>query len=116
LQGAQNVEGFVIYFALWLGTAGAGLARDTMNQDDGQKTYGSQKPIQLTGVISARGRTLVGDKDGKNWNIFSPDPIKGHEGQHVLLIAIENCFTHSELSKCTSRERKIRDPEVELTT
>jgi hypothetical protein len=62
-------------------------AQDTMNRDDGQKTYASQQPIQLSGAVSATGKTFVSDKDGKSWTIVNPDSVKGHEGQHVLLTA-----------------------------
>jgi hypothetical protein len=62
-------------------------AQDTMNHDDGQKTYASSKPIQLAGKISNTGETFVSDKDSKSWTIVNPDAIKGHEGQHVLLTA-----------------------------
>jgi hypothetical protein len=80
-------KSFAICFAMSLGAVGVGLAQDTMNHDDGQQTYASQKPIQFAGVISNTGQTFVGDKDGKNWNIVNPDAVKGHEGQHVLLTA-----------------------------
>jgi hypothetical protein len=80
-------KGFTFFFVLWLGAVGVGLAQDTMNHDDGQKTYASQKPIQLAGVISSTAQTFLGDKDGKSWNIVNPDAVKGHEGQHVLLTA-----------------------------
>ncbi len=62
-------------------------AQDTMNHDDGQKTYASSKPIQLAGKISNTGQTFVSDKDSKSWTIVNPDAVKGHEGQHVVLAA-----------------------------
>jgi hypothetical protein len=76
-----------ICFALSLLTCGVAPAQDTMNHDDGQKTYASQKPIQLMGTISNTGETFVSDKGNKSWTIVNRDGVKGHEGQHVLLTA-----------------------------
>jgi hypothetical protein len=76
-----------ICFVLSLLTCGVVSAQDTMNHDDGQKTYESQTPIQLAGTISATGQTFVSDKGGKSWTIINPDAVKGHEGHHVLLTA-----------------------------
>ena len=76
-----------ICFALSFLICGMTHGQDTMNHDDGQKTYASQTPIQLAGTISATGETFVSDKGGKNWTIANPAAIKGHEGQHVLLTA-----------------------------
>jgi hypothetical protein len=74
-------------FALSLLTCGVAPGQDKMNHDDGQKTYASQQPIQLSGKITNTGETFVSDKGGKNWTIANPAAIKGHEGQHVLLTA-----------------------------
>jgi hypothetical protein len=76
-----------VYFALSLVVSGVAAAQDTMNHDDGQKTYASQKPIQLAGTISNTGETIVSDIHSKSWTIVNPDAVKGHEGQHVLLTA-----------------------------
>jgi hypothetical protein len=76
-----------ICFALFLLTCGVVFAQDTMNHDDGQKTYASQTPIQLLGTISNTGETFVSDKGEKNWTIVNPDAVKGHAGHHVLLTA-----------------------------
>jgi hypothetical protein len=76
-----------ICFALFLLTCELAAAQETMNRDDGQKTYASQKPIQLSGTISNTGETFVSDKGSKSWTIINPDAVKGHEGQHVLLTA-----------------------------
>jgi hypothetical protein len=76
-----------ICFVLSLLTCGVAPAQDTMNRDDGQKTYASQMPIQLLGTISNTGETFVSDKGGKNWTIVNRDAVKGHEGHHVLLTA-----------------------------
>jgi hypothetical protein len=76
-----------VCFALSLLACNLIIAQDTMNHDDGQKTYASQKPIELAGNISATGQTFVSDKDAKSWTIANPDAVKGHEGQHVLLTA-----------------------------
>jgi hypothetical protein len=80
-------KAMAICFALFLLTYGVVAAQETMNRDDGQKTYASQKPIQLSGTISNTGQTFVSDKAGKSWTIINPDAVKGHEGQHVLLTA-----------------------------
>lgn len=77
----------IMSFAVWLLTIGIAPAQDTMNHDDGQKTYASQKPMQISGTISNTGATFVSDKNGKNWTIVNPDAVKGHEGQHVVLTA-----------------------------
>ncbi len=76
-----------ISLALLLLACGVVAAQDTMNRDDGQKTYSSQQPIQLAGTISNTGETFVSDKGRKNWTIINPDAVKGHEGQHVRLTA-----------------------------
>ena len=76
-----------IYFALSFLTCGVAPAQDTTNRDDGQKTYASQKPIQLGGTISNTGETFVSDRDSKSWTISNPDAVKGHEGHHVILTA-----------------------------
>jgi hypothetical protein len=76
-----------ICFALSFLICGMARGQDTMNHDDGQKTYASQTPIQLAGTISDTGQTFVSDKGGKSWTIINPDAVKGHEGHHVLLTA-----------------------------
>jgi hypothetical protein len=76
-----------ICFALSLLTCGVAVAQDAMNHDDGQKTYASQKPIQLLGTISNTGETFVSDKGNKSWTIVNRDAVKGHEGHRVWLTA-----------------------------
>jgi hypothetical protein len=58
-----------------------------MNHDDEQKTYESQRAIQLAGKISDTGKTFVSDQGGKSWTIINPDAVKGHKGEHILLTA-----------------------------
>jgi hypothetical protein len=74
-------------FAITLISCGVVTAQDTMNHDDGQKTYESQRPIQLAGTISNTGETFASDRDHKSWTIVNPDAVKGHEGHHVILTA-----------------------------
>ncbi|MGA3105014.1 MAG: hypothetical protein ABSD53_11080 [Terriglobales bacterium] len=76
-----------ICFALSFLICGMTHGQDTMNHDDGQKTYASQTPIQLAGTISATGETFVSDKGGKSWTIINPEAVQDHKGQHVLLTA-----------------------------
>jgi hypothetical protein len=76
-----------ICFALFLITSTAALAQDTMNHDDGQSTPTSRQPIPLTGKISDTRQTFITDSDGKSWTIINPDDVKGHESQHVTVIA-----------------------------
>jgi len=38
---------------------------------------------QLSGKISADGRTFVSDKDNKTWTVSNPEAVKGHEGHEV---------------------------------
>ena len=32
-------------------------------------------------------QTFITDSDGKSWTIINPDDVKGHESQHVTVIA-----------------------------
>ncbi len=72
-------------FVLALFAVGVASAQDTMKNDN--TTADSSKAIQITGKISADGKTFVTDKDGKNWTIINPEAVKGHEGHHVVLTA-----------------------------
>src|ERR1700722_2918893 len=79
-------------FALSLATSNAALAQDTMNHDDGQSTPTSRQPIPLTGKISDTRHTFITDSDGKTWTIINPDAVKGHESQHVTVIASVDAY------------------------
>jgi hypothetical protein len=67
---------------------GAAAAQDTK---PGQQTKTkstvvkemSKKPISLTGMVSADGLTLVGDKDNRTYKVINPDFLKENAGQHV---------------------------------
>jgi len=74
-------------FALSLLISTVALAQDTMNHDDGQSTPTSRQPIPLTGKISDTRQTFIADSDGKSWTIVNPDDVKGHENQHVTVMA-----------------------------
>jgi len=74
-----------ICFALSLLTFGVASAQYT--KDDNMKADASKKAAQVTGTVSADGKTFVSDKDGKSWTITNPDAVKGHEGHHVTLTA-----------------------------
>jgi hypothetical protein len=76
-----------ICFTLSLLTSTVTLAQDTMNHDDGQSTPTSRQPIPLTGKISDTRQTFIADSDGKSWTIVNPDDVKGHENQHVTVMA-----------------------------
>jgi hypothetical protein len=49
----------------------------------------SQLEVQSehVGNVSANGKNFVSDKDNKNYKVDNPDALKGHEGQHVAIIA-----------------------------
>ena len=47
----------------------------------------SKKPISLTGIVSADGLTLVGDKDNKTYRVINPDFLKENAGQRVRVNA-----------------------------
>jgi len=74
-----------ICFALSLLTFGMASAQYT--KDDNMKADASKKAAQVTGTVSADGKTFVSDKDSKSWTIANPDAVKGHEGHHVTLTA-----------------------------
>jgi pentapeptide MXKDX repeat protein len=87
LSKENNVKKLMtICFAVALLTCGVASAQDTM-QNDNMKADASKKAVQVTGKISADGKTFVSDKDGKSWTIANPDAVKGHEGHHVILTA-----------------------------
>jgi hypothetical protein len=73
-------------FVLALLTFGIASAQDAM-QNDSMKAEPSKKAVDVTGKISADGKTFVSDKDGKSWTIVNTDAVKGHEGHHVVLNA-----------------------------
>jgi len=74
-----------ICFALgWL-LCSVAVAQDTMKQDNMKSD--TAKAVNVTGTISADGKSFVGDKDKKTWTIQNPDAVKGHEGHHVTLSA-----------------------------
>ena len=50
----------------------------------------AMKTVSVTGMISADGKSFVGDKNKKTWSISNPDAVKGHEGHHVVLKAHAN--------------------------
>ena len=62
------------------------FAQDTMKPDAGS-AKASMKTVSIPGKISDDGKSFVADKDGKSWNIETPDAVKGHEGHHVILKA-----------------------------
>jgi pentapeptide MXKDX repeat protein len=80
----------VFCFAMALLTAGIASAQDTMQNDSMKKDSTMAKSTQVTGKISADGKTFVSDSDSKSWTIANPDAIKGHEGHHVTLTAHVN--------------------------
>jgi hypothetical protein len=47
----------------------------------------SKKPITITGMVSADGLILVGDKDNKTYKVINPDFLKENAGQRVRVNA-----------------------------
>lgn len=60
------------------------LAQDKDQTKQGNNTT---KALTIPGKISRDGETFVSDTDGAVWIIANPDAIKGHEGDHVVLVA-----------------------------
>ncbi|MFZ0774507.1 MAG: hypothetical protein WCA49_16575 [Candidatus Sulfotelmatobacter sp.] len=75
----------ILCFAASMLLCGVALAQDTMKPDNMKAD--TAKPVDITGKISADGKTFVNDKDNKSWKIINPDAVKGHEGHHVTLNA-----------------------------
>ena len=72
---------------------GAAAAQDAKKAGDQPRseTTGakemSKKPITITGLVSADGMTLVGDKDNKTYKVINPDFLKENAGQRVRVNA-----------------------------
>jgi pentapeptide MXKDX repeat protein len=56
--------------------------KDNMKQDN-MKSDSMGKLMSVTGKIGDQGKSFVGDRDGKNWTIISPEAVKRHEGHPV---------------------------------
>jgi pentapeptide MXKDX repeat protein len=70
------------------------LAQDTMKQGDDQMKHDdmksekmSKKAVSISGKVGDDGKTLMSDKDNKNWKVSNPEALKGHEGHHVTVRA-----------------------------
>jgi hypothetical protein len=48
----------------------------------------SGKPMSLTGMVGADGRTLTADKDRRIWMVSNPETLNGIDGRHVKIRAL----------------------------
>lgn len=43
--------------------------------------------ISISGIVGAEGKTLVGENDGRIWNVLNPESLKSSEGRRVKIRA-----------------------------
>jgi hypothetical protein len=81
----------VVAFLTWMpvivqaGQNGGAIA----TPDNGSETRKrSAKPISLTAVVGADGKTLTADKDSRIWMVSNPEALNGIDGRHVRIRAL----------------------------
>jgi hypothetical protein len=76
-----------VFLAFSLALCGLALAQDnTKPSDDQAKQSQNTQNQNVSGTVSQDGRTFTNDKDNKSYTVTNPDALKGHEGDHVMLV------------------------------
>jgi hypothetical protein len=56
------------------------------NQQSTQSQSNTRTDQNVSGTISKDGRSFTSDRDNKTYPVNNPDALKGHEGEHVMLV------------------------------
>jgi len=72
-----------IFFAIVLVMPMLTLAQDAMKPSDSEEI--SKTAVSISGKVTNDGKTIIGDKDSKNWIISNPDALKQYAGQRVTI-------------------------------
>jgi hypothetical protein len=84
---------FIAAFSLMVLVTLGGWAQTSSKQEKSSTTTPSAKAMNVTGTVSADGKTFTADKTDKTWKIDNPEEVKAHETHHVSVNATEDAAT-----------------------